>query len=129
LNWIQLAQDREEWWTFGLHKESMTILVSWVTISSSNNILHHGISKYHFNLIYREWQRRCWKSDMRQPKWCLICESTMWSYWNTQMLEVPYLGYTFMSHSFAQFKSKNIYIWAFNLLLYWARFQMPVTLI
>jgi hypothetical protein len=34
-NWIQLAQDRVQWRAF----------VSTVTISFSNNILHHGVSK------------------------------------------------------------------------------------
>jgi hypothetical protein len=33
------------WWTVGFHKERRVILISWVTISFSNNILRHGISK------------------------------------------------------------------------------------
>jgi hypothetical protein len=33
------------WWTFGFHKKAVYFLISWVTISFSNNILHHGVSK------------------------------------------------------------------------------------
>jgi hypothetical protein len=47
-NWIYLAQDRVKWtqWrTFRFHKEARYFLISWVTISFSNNILHSGVSK------------------------------------------------------------------------------------
>jgi hypothetical protein len=33
------------WWTFGFHKKAGCFLTSWVTISLSNIILHHGVSK------------------------------------------------------------------------------------
>jgi hypothetical protein len=33
------------WWTFGFHKKRGYFLTSWVIISFSNNILHHGVSK------------------------------------------------------------------------------------
>jgi hypothetical protein len=49
VNWIQLAQDRVQWQAFvntvmnlQVHKESGMYLTSWMTISFSNNILHHG---------------------------------------------------------------------------------------
>jgi hypothetical protein len=32
------------WWTFEFHKGRRIFLISWVTISFSNNILHHGVS-------------------------------------------------------------------------------------
>jgi hypothetical protein len=34
------------WWTFGFHKKAGYFLTSWVTISFSNNILHHGVSEW-----------------------------------------------------------------------------------
>jgi hypothetical protein len=37
------------WWTFGFHEERI-FLISWVTISFSNSILHHGVCKYSIDL-------------------------------------------------------------------------------
>jgi len=34
------------WWTLGFHKKVRYFLTSWVTISFSNNILHHGMSEW-----------------------------------------------------------------------------------
>jgi hypothetical protein len=43
-----LAQDRVQWRTFvnTVRKKAGYFFTSWVTISFSNNTLHHGISKY-----------------------------------------------------------------------------------
>jgi hypothetical protein len=44
------------WWTFGFYKESRIFLTGWVTISFSNNVLHHGVSKWISKLILpRSW--------------------------------------------------------------------------
>jgi hypothetical protein len=34
------------WWTFRFHKKVGYFLTSWVTISFSNNILHHAVSEW-----------------------------------------------------------------------------------
>jgi hypothetical protein len=34
------------WWTFGFHKKAGYFLTSRMTISFSNNILHHGVSEW-----------------------------------------------------------------------------------
>jgi hypothetical protein len=34
------------WWTFRFHKKAGYFLTSWVTMSFSNNILHHGVSEW-----------------------------------------------------------------------------------
>jgi hypothetical protein len=39
------------WWTFRFHKAGY-FLISWVTISFSNNILHHGVSSFHTSEYY-----------------------------------------------------------------------------
>jgi hypothetical protein len=51
-NWIQLARDRVQWRAFmntvmnlRVHKERKIFLMSSVTISFSNIILHHGVSE------------------------------------------------------------------------------------
>jgi hypothetical protein len=41
-NWIRLAHDRVQWRAF---VNAGYFLTSWVTISFSNNILHHGVSE------------------------------------------------------------------------------------
>jgi hypothetical protein len=42
------------WWTFGFRKKTGYFLMSWVTISFSNNILHHGVSEW-----VSEWVSKC----------------------------------------------------------------------
>jgi hypothetical protein len=42
------------WWAFGFRKKA-GFLMSWVTISFSNNILHHGVSKYFTRPPQRLW--------------------------------------------------------------------------
>jgi len=47
MDWIQLAQDRVEWFFFG-HGKSGTlrgwVLTSWTTVSLSRRTLLHGVS-------------------------------------------------------------------------------------
>jgi hypothetical protein len=46
--WLRIGSSGEllwtQWWTSGFRKKVGNFLTSWVTISFSNNILHHGVS-------------------------------------------------------------------------------------
>jgi hypothetical protein len=59
VNWIRLAQDRIQWrasvntvMNLRAPYRKQDFLTSWVTISFSNNILHHGVSKYDDKCTY-----------------------------------------------------------------------------
>jgi hypothetical protein len=46
LSWLRIGSSGgllwKRWWIFGFHKERI-FFDNWVTISFSNNILHHGV--------------------------------------------------------------------------------------
>jgi hypothetical protein len=49
-SWLRIGSSgglvRTQSWTLGFHKKAGYILTSWVTISFSINILHHGVSEW-----------------------------------------------------------------------------------
>jgi hypothetical protein len=48
-NWLRIGSSGgllwTRWWTFGFHTKVGYFLISWVTMSFSNNILHCGVSE------------------------------------------------------------------------------------